>query len=49
MAGGPARFTRDFSGPVILGNHDPESLPYVYGGITLYARPFKSFDLSNDF
>lgn len=24
LAGGPARFTRDFSGPVLLGNHSSE-------------------------
>src|SRR6476659_10056193 len=32
LAGGPARFTRDFSGPVLLGKHHRESTPFRLRG-----------------
>ena len=37
MTGGPARFTRNFRGSVLLGVTSTEPSSYVYGGITLYA------------
>ncbi len=40
MAGGPAGFTRDFSGPVLLGNSPKSALRFVYRGITFCAGPF---------
>ena len=40
MAGGPAGFTRDFSGPVLLGNTSESRCHFVYGGLTLCAGPF---------
>src|SRR5215467_5563124 len=40
LAGGPARFTQDFSGPVLLGNMSRRDRHFVYGGLTLYAGPF---------
>ena len=40
MAGGPAGFTRDFSGPVLLGISPKSALRFVYRGITFCAGPF---------
>ncbi len=40
LAGGPARFTRDFSGPVLLGWFTTSRTHFSYGGLTLYAGPF---------
>ena len=40
MAGGPAGFTRDFSGPVLLGNTLKSDRCFVYRGITFCAGPF---------
>jgi len=43
LAGGPARFIRDFSCPALLGRTVEEGTsPFVYGVITLYDRPFQS-------
>jgi hypothetical protein len=41
LTGGPARFTRDFSGPVLLGIHLWSCVRFVYGALTLYGRPFQ--------
>ena len=49
LAGGPARFTRDFSGPVLLGYCAQESPSCVYGGATLYAGPFNALRLQRRF
>ena len=49
MAGGPAGFTRDFSGPVLLGYCSQESSPDVYGGTTLCAGPFNVLRLRRRF
>ena len=40
LADGPARFTRDFTGPVLLGMSLKSYRRFVYGGITLFAGPF---------
>ncbi len=40
LAGGPARFTRDFSGPELLGIPFDSQCSFGYGGVTLYAGPF---------
>ena len=40
LAGGPARFTRDFSGPELLGIPLDSRCSFGYGGVTLYAGPF---------
>ena len=40
LAGGPARFTRDFSGPELLGIPFDSQRDFGYGGVTLYAGPF---------
>src|SRR6202045_799198 len=42
LAGGPARFTRDFSGPVLLGIPPTSQQRFTYGGITHYAGAFAS-------
>ena len=40
LAGGPARFTRDFSGPVLLGMMFGSDRRFVYRGLTFCAGPF---------
>ena len=40
MAGGPAGFTRDFSGPVLLGIPLESSKHFGYRGLTFCAGPF---------
>ena len=43
LPGGPGGFIRDFSCPALLGNSIEEDvLPFVYGAITLFSRPFQS-------
>src|ERR687886_461789 len=45
LGGGPPRFARDFSGPVLLGNTLRSSRHFVYGGVTLCAGPFQALRL----
>ena len=45
LGGGPPRFARDFTGPVLLGNTPTRPRRNVYGGYTLYAGPFKTLRL----
>jgi hypothetical protein len=40
LAGGPAGFTRDFSGPVLLGNSFESPMHFDYRGFTFSAGPF---------
>jgi hypothetical protein len=40
LGGGPPRFTRDFTGPVLLGNTSGSRKSFAYGGVTLYADAF---------
>src|SRR6476619_8020890 len=49
LGGGPPRFTRDFSGPVLLGIPSGSRRHFGYGGNTLCAGPFKSFAYDADF
>src|SRR6478736_4545898 len=49
LAGGPARFTRDFSGPVLLGILLWSAHCFVYGGSTLCAGPFNALRLQRAF
>ena len=50
LGGGPPRFTRDFSGPVLLGIPPGSRLSFVYGGVTLCADAFQNvFGYSDDF
>src|SRR5437660_6040786 len=45
LGGGPPGFTRDFSGPVLLGIPSGSRLSFAYGGITLYADVFQRLRL----
>src|SRR5216684_6362344 len=50
LGGGPPGFTRDFSGPVLLGIPPGSRLSFAYGGVTLCARRFPDvFGYSDDF
>src|ERR671927_1458776 len=41
LAGGPARFTPNFTGSVLLGIHPGRPQIFVYGALTLYGDPFQ--------
>jgi hypothetical protein len=41
LGGGPPRFTRNFTGSVLLGILTGSRLGFAYGGITLYADAFQ--------
>jgi hypothetical protein len=41
LGGGPPRFTRNFTGSVLLGIPPESQLGFAYGGITLYADAFQ--------
>src|SRR5579875_1592462 len=45
LGGGPPRFTRDFSGPVLLGIPLGSRTGFAYGGITLCADAFQRLRL----
>ncbi len=49
LGGGPPRFTRDSSGPVLLGISSGSRLDFAYGGITHYADAFQRPRLSKRF
>ena len=49
LGGGPPRFTRDFSGPVLLGIPFGSRKSFVYGGVTLYADVFQRLRLLKRF
>ena len=49
LGGGPPGFTRDFSGPVLLGILSGSRADFAYGGITLYADDFHRLRLSTRF
>src|SRR5438552_5839172 len=50
LGGGPPRFTRDFSGPVLLGIPSGSRSSFAYGGVTLCADAFQNvFGYSDDF
>src|ERR1700761_2639943 len=49
LGGGPPRFTRDFSGPVLLGIPSGSRLSFAYGGITRYADDFQRLRLPKRF
>src|ERR1700730_2193641 len=42
LGGGPPRFTRDFSGPVLLGIPPGSRLGFTYGCVTLCADAFQA-------
>src|ERR1700744_4923145 len=45
LAGGPARFTRDFSGPVLLGSTPGSRGNVAYGAVTRYGGTFQNLPL----
>ena len=45
LGGGPPRFTRNFSGSVLLGIPLGSRTGFAYGGITLYADAFQRLRL----
>jgi hypothetical protein len=45
LGGGPPRFTRDFTGPVLLGNTSKSHRSFRYGTITRYGQPFQTVPL----
>jgi hypothetical protein len=50
LGGGPPGFTRDFTGPVLLGIPPGSRLSFAYGGVTLCAERFPDvFGYSDDF
>ncbi|EFK98587.1 LOW QUALITY PROTEIN: conserved hypothetical protein, partial [Streptomyces sp. SPB78] len=50
LAGGPARFTQDFSGPVLLGNNSSEPSMFQLRGSYPLRRTFRmSFAYTNGF
>jgi hypothetical protein len=49
LGGGPPRFTRDFTGPVLLGNTSGSRLSFAYRGVTLYADAFQRLRLLKRF
>src|ERR1700691_920177 len=49
LGGGPPGFTRDFSGPVLLGIPPGSRKGFAYRGITLYAAVFQRLRLPKRF
>ncbi len=47
LGGGPPGFTRDFSGPVLLGIPSESRKGFAYRGITLYADDFHTSSATN--
>ena len=49
LGGGPPRFTRDFSGPVLLGNTPRSHVDVAYGAVTRYGGTFQNLPLPTRF
>ena len=49
LGGGPPRFTRDFSGPVLLGNTPGSRVNVAYGAVTRYGGTFQNLPLPTRF
>src|ERR1700728_2931549 len=49
LGGGPPRFTRDFTGPVLLGNTPGSHMDLTYGTVTRYGRIFQDLPLPTRF
>src|SRR5450432_2279397 len=49
LGGGPPGFTRDFSGPVLLGIPSGSRKSFAYRGLTLYADAFQRLRLLKRF
>ena len=46
---GRGRFTRDFTGPVLLGNTPRSRMSFAYGTVTRYGQPFQTVPLHTRF
>jgi hypothetical protein len=49
LGGGPPRFTRDFTGPVLLGNTPGSHAGFTYGAVTRYGGIFQDLPLPTRF
>ena len=49
LASGLARFTRDFTGPVLLGNTPGSRVNVTYGAVTRYGGTFQNLPLPTRF
>jgi hypothetical protein len=49
LGGGPPGFTRDFSGPVLLGNTPGSRIDVAYGAVTRYGGTFQNLPLPTRF
>ncbi len=49
LGGGPPRFTRDFSGPVLLGIPPGSRVSAAYGAVTRYGGTFQNLPLPTRF
>ncbi len=49
LASGLARFTRDFTGPVLLGNTPRRQRRFAYGTVTRYGQTFQTVPLHRCF
>ena len=49
LGGGPPRFTRDFSGPVLLGISLGSRVSAAYGAVTRYGGTFQNLPLPTRF
>ena len=45
LGGGPPRFTRDFTGPVLLGNTPRRQRNFTYRAVTVYGQTFQTVRL----
>src|SRR3712207_9170201 len=48
LAGGPAGFTPNSTGSVLLGNTSGRTRVFVYGALTLYGDPFQRHSRSEE-
>src|SRR6202045_4992393 len=49
LPGGPGRFTRDFTGPVLLGNTLRRCQSFAYRTLTVYGQPSQTVRLPQHF
>src|ERR1700731_205792 len=49
LPGGPGRFTRDFTGPVLLGNTPSSARGFAYRTLTVYGQPSQTVRLPHTF
>jgi hypothetical protein len=49
LPGGPGRFTRDFTGPVLLGNTPRRHTRFAYRTLTVYGQPSQTVRLPQHF